>query len=390
MIEASTEYKVTGKLTYGMVGGGPGSFIGDVHRRALRSEGMADIAAGCFSRSPEGTLATGAALGIPAARLYKTFEEMAEEESKRPGKIDFAVIVSPNTSHYAAVKAFLSRGIPVVCEKPFTVEEAEALELAKLAEDKKLLCAVTYTYTGNVTVKHARELVRRGEIGDIIFVNGEYPQEWLLPPAEKQGSKQAVTRTSPALAGKSNSVGDLGTHIESLVSYITGLRIKAVCARLDAIGKDRVLDTNAAIMLEYEGGARGLYWTSQVASGYDNALRVRIFGTKGSLDWNEETSNYLWLSRFGQPNVTLSRARDSFYPQAQSYSRLPSGHPEGYFEALANIYRTYIGALVKQKKGQTLTAEDLDFPDLQMGIDGVKFTGKCVESSQKGTVWVSL
>jgi predicted dehydrogenase len=390
MIEASAEYRVTEKLKYGMVGGGPGSFIGDIHRRALRSEGMADIAAGCFSRSPDGTLATGAALGMPTDRLYKTFEEMAEEEAKRPDRIDFAVIVSPNTSHYAAVKAFLSRGIPVVCEKPFTVEEGEALELTELAAQKKLLCAVTYTYTGNVTVKHARELVRRGEIGDILFVNGEYPQEWLLPPAEKQGSKQAITRTDPALAGKSNSVGDLGTHIESVVSYITGLKIKAVCARLDAIGEDRVLDTNASIMLEYEGGARGLYWTSQVASGYDNALRVRIFGTKGSLDWNEEASNYLWLSRFGQPNVTLSRAKDPFYPPAQSYSRLPSGHPEGYFEALANIYRTYIGALVKQKKGRPLTAEDLDFPDFQMGIDGVRFTGKCVESSRKGTVWISL
>jgi predicted dehydrogenase len=321
-------------------------------------------------------------------RLYQNFEEMAEGEAKRPGPIDFVVIVSPNTSHYAAAKAFLSRGIPVVCEKPFTVDEAEARELAELAERGKLLCAVTYTYTGNVTVKHARELVRRGEIGDILFVNGEYPQEWLLPPAEKQGSKQAVTRTDPALAGKSNSVGDLGTHIESLVSYITGLRIKAICARLDTIGEGRVLDTNATIMVDYEGGAKGLYWTSQVASGYDNGLRIRIFGTKGSLDWNEENSNYLWLSRFGQPNVTLSRAKDPFYPQAQSYSRLPSGHPEGYFEALANIYRSYAGALAKQKKGEPLGEADLDFPGLRMGIDGVRFTGKCVESSQKGAVWV--
>jgi predicted dehydrogenase len=389
MIEASAEYVPAGKLRYGMVGGGPGSFIGDVHRRAIRSEGMGELVAGCFSRAAEGTLATGAAQGIAQDRLYPTFEEMAEEEAKRGG-IDFVVVVSPNTSHYAAAKAFLSRGIPVVCEKPFTVEEWEARELADLAKKNHLLCAVTYTYTGNVTVKHARELVRRGEIGDILFVNGEYPQEWLLPPAEKQGSKQAVTRTDPALAGKSNSVGDLGTHIESLVSYITGLRIKSLCARLDRIGEDRVLEDNATIMLNYEGGAKGVYWTSQVASGYDNGLRIRIFGTKGSLDWNEEACNYLWLSRFGQPNATLSRAKDPFYPPAQTYSRLPSGHPEGYFEALANIYRTYIGALIKQKKGESLTEADLDFPDLQMGIDGVAFTGKCVESSEKGAVWVSF
>jgi predicted dehydrogenase len=373
-----------------MVGGGPGAFIGDVHRQAIRLDGLGELAAGCFSRSPEGTLATGAALGLSPDRLYKTFDEMAEEEARRPDPIDFAVIVSPNTSHYAAVKAFLSRGIPVVCEKPFTVREQEARELADLARSRDLLCAVTYTYTGNVTVKQARELVRKGEIGDILFVNGEYPQEWLLVPAEQQGSKQAVTRTDPALAGASNCVGDLGTHIESIVSYITGLRIKALCARLDVIGKDRVLDTNATIMLEYEGGAKGLYWTSQVASGYDNALRIRIFGTKGSLDWNEESSNYLWFSRFGQPTVNLSRARDPFYPPAQAYSRLPSGHPEGYFEALANIYRTYIGALIKRKKGEALTEGDMDFPSLSMGLDGVTFTTKCVESSQKGAAWVSF
>jgi predicted dehydrogenase len=388
MIEASAEYVPAGKLRYGMVGGGPGSFIGDVHRRSIRSEGLGELAAGCFSRSPEGTLITGAAQGIARDRLYPNFEEMAREEAKRSDGIDFAVVVSPNTSHYAAAKAFLSRGIPVVCEKPFTVEEWEARELADMAAEKKLLCAVTYTYTGNVAVKHARELVRRGEIGEILFVNGEYPQEWLLPPAEKQGSKQAVTRTDPALAGKSNSVGDLGTHIESLVSYIAGLRIKSLCARLDRIGKDRVLEDNATIMLEYEGGARGVFWTSQIASGYDNGLRIRVFGTKGSLDWNEEACNYLWLSRFGRPNVTLSRGKDPFYPPAQSYSRLPSGHPEGYFEALANIYRTYIGALIKQKNAEPLTEADLDFPDLQMGIDGVRFTGRCVESSEKGAVWV--
>jgi predicted dehydrogenase len=390
MIEASAEYVPAGKLRYGMIGGGPGSFIGDVHRQAIRLDGLGELAAGCFSRSPEGTLATGAALGIARERLYGTFEEMAAEEAKRPDKIDFAVVVSPNTSHYAAAKAFLRAGIPVVCEKPFTVEEGEARELAELARKKNLLCAVTYTYTGNVTVKHARELVRRGEIGDILFVNGEYPQEWLLPPAEKQGSKQAVTRTDPALAGKSNSVGDLGTHIENLVSYITGLRIKSVCARLDRIGEDRVLDTNATIMLNYEGGARGLYWTSQVASGYDNALRVRIFGAKGSLAWNEEDSNYLWVSRFGRPNELLSRGKDPFYPPAQAHSRLPSGHPEGYFEALANIYRTYIGALIKARKGEPLTEEDLDFPDLQAGVDGVRFVGKCVESSGKGAAWVEF
>ncbi|MDR0525888.1 MAG: Gfo/Idh/MocA family oxidoreductase [Spirochaetaceae bacterium] len=386
MIEGSAAVTETQKLQYGMVGGGQGSFIGDVHRKALALDGLAEITAGCFSHSPENTLATGKALGLSPERLYKTFDEMAEKEA---GRIDFVVITTPNVSHYPAAKAFLNQGIPVVCDKPLTIELPEAQELAALAKKKNLLFCVTYTYTGNPTVKHARALVQQGEIGDLLFVNAEYPQEWLLAPAEKQGSKQAQWRTDPKIAGKSNSVGDLGSHIENMISYVTGLRIKSLLARLDIIGPDRVLDDNATILLEYEGGAKGLYWTSQIASGYDNAFRFRIFGTKGAIQWNEETSNYLELSRFGHPNTVLSRGRDPFHPHAQSYSRIPSGHPEGYFEALANIYKTYIGALTKQKAGRSLTEEDLDFPNADLGVEGVKFIGACVESSQKGAVWIN-
>jgi predicted dehydrogenase len=390
MIEGSADIRTGVKLRYGMVGGGQGAFIGDVHRKSIALDGLAEIVAGCFSRSPENTLATGLALGISRDRLYKTFDEMAEEESKRSDRIDFAVIVTPNVSHYAASKAFLSRGIPVVCDKPLCFEESEARELADLAKQKGLLFAVTYTYTGNPVIKHARELIKRGEIGKILFINAEYPQEWLLAPAEKQGSKQAAWRTDPALAGKSNSVGDLGSHIENMVSYLTGLRITSLCARLDKIGEGRILDDNAVILLEYQGGAKGVFWTSQIASGYDNAFRVRIFGSKGSLDWNEETCNYLSISRFGQPNAVLSRGKDPFYPHAQKFSRVPAGHPEGYFEALANIYGTYTAALVKQKEGKSLTEEDLDFPNAEAGVDGVKFIGKCVESSGKGAAWVNF
>jgi predicted dehydrogenase len=390
MIESSADIKPVVKLHYGMVGGGPGSFIGDVHRKAIAMDGLADIVAGCFSRSPENTLKTGVALGISPERLYATFEEMAEQESKRQDKIDFVVIVTPNYAHYAAAKAFLSRGIPVVCDKPLCIEAADAKELAALAKKNNLFFAVTYSYTGYPTVKHARELIRRGEIGKIHYVTGEYPQEWLLAPAEKQGSKQAEWRTDPKMAGKSNSLGDLGTHIENLVSYLTGLRIKSVCARLDKIGPGRVLDDNATVMLEFEGGARGVYWSSQVAAGYDNALKVRIFGDKGAVVFDQEAMNYVELRRFGQPNAVLSRGKDPFYPHAQSFSRIPSGHPEGYIEGLANIYKTYTAALVKQRAGEPLTPEDLDFPNAENGIDGVKFIGKCVESSDKGSVWVEF
>ncbi|MDR1900838.1 MAG: Gfo/Idh/MocA family oxidoreductase [Treponema sp.] len=390
MIESSADIKAAVKLRYGMVGGGQGAFIGDVHRKAIALDGLAEIVAGCFSRSAENTLATGAALGLSRERLYTTFEEMAEQEAKRPDKIDFVVISAPNAAHYPAAKAFLSRGIPVVCDKPLCIELSDAEDLAALAKKNNLLFAVTYTYTGYPTVKHARELIQRGEIGKIHYVTGEYPQEWLLAPAEKQGSKQAEWRTDPKIAGKSNSLGDLGAHIENMVSYMTGLRIKAVCARLDKVGPGRVLDDNATVMLEFEGGARGMYWSSQVAAGYDNALKVRIFGDKGAIVWDQEAMNYIEVRRFGRPNELLSRGKDPFYPHAQSYSRIPSGHPEGYFEGLANIYKTFIGALVKQRAGEKLSGDDLDFPDVNMGLDGVKFIGKCVESSDKGSIWINF
>lgn len=390
MIEGSANSQITRTLSYGMVGGGQGAFIGDVHRKAIGLDGLARIAAGCFSRSYENTLATGRALGIQDDRLYAGFDEMAEKESQRPDPIDFVVIVTPNSRHYAAAKAFLSRGIHVVCDKPLTFEVEEAQELAELARENKLLFAVTYSYTGYPAVKHAREMIRRGDIGEIRFVNAEYPQEWLATPAEKAGNRQAAWRTDPAQAGKSNCVGDIGSHVENMVSYVTGLKIKSLCARLDTFVPGRVLDDNASIFVEYEGGAKGLYWSSQIAIGYDNGLMFRIFGSKGSILWSQENPNYLVVSRLDGPTQTLSRGRDGFYPHAQSYSRIPSGHPEGYFEALANIYKTYINALAKIHSGSVPSEEELDFPTAEMGVEGVRFIGKCVESSQKGAVWVDF
>lgn len=390
MIEQSSDLAPRVALRYGMVGGGPGAFIGDVHRKAIGLDGLAVLAAGAFSTDPQKTLETGAALGLSPERLYATSEEMAAEEAKRPDKIDFVVIVTPNTSHFAIARAFIEHGIPVVCEKPLVTELSDAETLAALVKKTGIPFMVTYTYTGNVTIKHARELIKHGELGDITFVNCEYPQEWLMVEAEKQGSKQAITRTDPRLAGHANSVGDLGSHIENMVNYLTGLRMKSLCARLDSIVGGRVLDDNATVMVEYENGAKGVFWTSQIAAGYDNAFRVRIFGTKGAIDWCEESSNYLGLSLYGKPRVVLSRGRDSFYAHAQSYSRIPSGHPEGYHESLANLYKTFIGALAKRGEGKALTSEEQDWPGVDMGVDGVRFITRCVESSKKGAVWVDV
>jgi predicted dehydrogenase len=390
MIEQSADVIAGKKLCYGMVGGGQGAFIGDVHRKAIALDGLAELTAGCFSRSFENSLATSKALGVSPARCYKTFEEMAEAEAKRPEKIDFVAIVTPNYAHFAAAKAFLNHGIHVICDKPLTFDVAEAQELANLAKKNKLLLGVTYAYTGYPAAKQIRAMINNGEIGKIRFINAEYPQEWLAIPAENSDSKQAQWRTNPVIAGKSNCVGDIGSHIENIVAYMTGIKIKSLCARLDKMVEGRVLDDNASIMLEYEGGAKGLYWSSQIAVGYDNALRVRIFGSKGTIQWSQEAPNYFDVFKLGQPNEHWSRGRDTFSAHAQSFSRIPSGHPEGYFEAFANVYKVYISAVAKIKAGQTLDEMDMDFPSAEMGIDGVKFINKCVESSDKGAVWVNF
>ena len=391
MIESSKTGKVAPTLTYGMIGGGQGSFIAEVHRRCISSDQKAQLVAGCFSRDYQNTLETGAILGVAEERLYKSYQEMAEAEGQREDKVDFVVIVTPNHLHYPVAKAFLQQGIHVVSDKPLTPELKDAEELAQLAKENDLLFCVTYTYTGYPMVKHAREMVKRGDIGEIRFINAEYPQDWLATPVEQSGdNKQASWRTDPAQSGKSNCVGDIGSHTENLVSYISGLKIKSVCARLDIFGEGRVLDDNATIMVEYDSGAKGVYWSSQIAVGHDNDLRIRIYGTKGGIEWSQEDPNYLKVSYLDKPREILSRGRDGLYPLAAGYSRIPAGHPEGYFEAFSNIYLTFANALLKKKAGEALTEEDLDFPTVEAGIDGVKFISKCVESSQQGATWLDF
>ncbi len=273
MIEAGGA-AAQGILNYGMVGGGQGSFIGDVHRKALAFDGLARLRAGCFSRQFENTKATGLALGLEEERLYRSPQDMAKAEGARSDKLDFVVIVTPNSDHFPVAKAFLNQGIHVVCEKPLTFESSEAEELQALAKSKKLLFCVTYAYTGFPAVKQAKAMVASGALGKIRFVNAEYPQEWLANTVETTGQKQAAWRTDPKLTGKSNCVGDIGSHIENMVSYVTGLKIERLCARLDTFGEGRVLDDNASIMVDYTGGAKGLYWSSQIAVGHDNGAEV--------------------------------------------------------------------------------------------------------------------
>lgn len=391
MIEASKTDGGAGRIRYGMVGGGAGAFIGDVHRKAIGLDGKAVLSAGCFSRSMPTTLETGKALGIDAGRLYESYLEMAEAESRRKDGIDFVSIVTPNSSHFMIARTFLENGINVVCDKPLTTDFDEAMELQDLARSKGLLFAVTYTYTGYPAVKQAREMIKNGEIGDILFIQAEYVQEWLAEAAENDpANKQAVWRTDPAQSGISNCVGDIGSHIENLVSYVTGLEIDSLSARLDKMVDGRKLDDNAVIMVNYKGGARGVYWCSQIAWGHDNDLSFRIYGTRGSLSWRQENPNYLKIARKGENVMTASRGRDAFYDHAASYVRIPSGHPEGYFEAFANVYSTFINALSVKKAGGTPSEGQLDFPTPLDGAKGVQFIEKCVESSEKNSAWVDL
>ncbi|HSA94716.1 MAG TPA: Gfo/Idh/MocA family oxidoreductase [Acidobacteriota bacterium] len=390
MIEGQAGGGKSPKLRYGMIGGGQGAFIGDVHRKAIAMDGRAELVCGVFSQKYENTLATGESLGLAKDRVYRTFEQMIAAEAVRPDKPDFISVVTPNSTHYPAARLALENGFSVVCEKPLATTAADALDLACLVRETGLMFCVTYAYSGYPIVKHLRDIIHAGEIGEIRFVNGEYPQEWLATKLEATGQKQAAWRTDPKLAGASNCVGDIGSHIEFMAAYIAGVEIGSLCARLDRFGPDRPLDDNATILVNYRGSAKGVYWSSQIAAGHDNALRLRIYGTKGAVEWFQETPNTARVSFLDRPTGTISRGRDPMWPRGQSLSRLPSGHPEGYFESFANVYSTFITALAKKLRGEPLTGDDLDFPNVDDGVRGVRFIEKCVESSAKGAVWVEM
>ena len=375
-------------LAFGMVGGGEGAFIGDAHRKAAALDGKCRLSAGCFSRDFGNTLRTGENLGISTERLYRSYEEMAIEESKREDGIDFVTIVTPNSAHFPIAKTFLTNGISVVCDKPLVLSVEEGEELAALTKKNDLLFCVSYTYTGYPMVKQAREMIKNGRIGNILFVMAEYPQDWLLTTIEKEGSKQASWRTDPKQAGVSNCMGDIGSHIENTVAYITGLKIKSLSAKLDIVGEGRTLDNNGSVMLKFDNGAGGLYWASQIACGNDNGLKVRVFGTNGSLEWRQEDPNYLKAAFPGQPVQIMSRGQG--YLEASASSRLPAGHPEGYYEAFAAIYTKFAGALLKKKAGEELSEADLDYPSVEAGIDGVKFVINCVRSSNEDSAWIEF
>ena len=376
-------------IRYGMVGGGMKALIGEVHRKALKFDNRVELVAGCFSSHADRNAEVGVEYGLDPARVYANYEEMAKAEAAREDGIDFVSVVTPNNTHYAVCKAFLEAGIHVVCEKPlcFTVEQAEELEA--LSREKGLLFGVTYTYTGYVMSKVMKEMIAEGKIGKVVSVNAEYAQDWLLGELATGNNTQtniAVWRTDPAVSGAANCVGDIGTHIENYVHYVTGLKIKRLVATTNKYGK--ALDLNANIIVEYENGVNGAYWCSQVAAGHYNGLAVRVYGDKGALEWAQEDPEHLRYTPMDGATQLLARGTGCIKEKAAAQGRLPSGHPEGLVTAFANIYRNYVSALVAKKNGAD--AEVYDYPRVEDGVNGVRFVKAVVESAANGSTWVEV
>jgi predicted dehydrogenase len=379
------------RLKYGMIGGGPGAFIGAVHRAAIRLNDEADIVAWApSSHLGAEHIAAGGEMGIAEDRIYGSYADMAAAEGAREDTIDWVVIVTPNKYHAPAAKRFLEQGINVVCEKPLCISVEEAKGLIETAKANDCLFAVTYTYTGHVMAREARQLVRNGVIGDIRMVMGEYPQDWLLDTLETITEDNKPWRADPALSGRGAAVADLGTHIENWVGYVTGLKIDSLACNLDVFGEGGTLDNNVEALIRFENGATGIYWTSQVAIGFDNALKIRIFGDKGTIEFVQEENNYLKLSLRGEPPRIYSRGAGYLTPEAAEYVRVPTGHPEGLTEAFANIYKDFAAAVRDKKSGKQVVESDYGYPTLEMGLSGVEFFNKCVDSSEAGAVWVKV
>ncbi len=375
------------RLRLGMVGGGRGAFIGGVHRIAARLDDQFELVAGCLSADAERARASAADLGLDPARSYASPAAMAEAEAARDDGIDAVSVVTPNHMHAEAALPFLARGIHVICDKPLAATLDQARALREAAGASEALFVLTHNYSGYPMIRQARAMVAAGTLGTIRVVQAEYPQDWLTEAAETAGLKQAEWRTDPARSGAGGAIGDIGTHAFHLASFVTGLSLEAVCADLQSFVGGRRVDDNAHVMLRFAGGARGMLWASQVAPGNENALRLRVYGDKGGLDWSQETPNALSFSPFGAPPQRITRAGAGSGPEAGAVSRVPPGHPEGYLEGFANLYTEAAAAIRARKAGSPDPGAPL--PGLADGLAGMGFIDACVRSSTAGGVWTA-
>ena len=377
------------RLRLGMIGGGQGAFIGAVHRIASRIDDQYELVAGALSSTPEKSRASGADLGLDPKRCYGSWEEMARTEARRKDAIDAVAIVTPNHVHAGPAIAFLKRGIHVICDKPLTATLPEARKLVAAAEASQALFVLTHNYTGYPMVRQAREMIAAGEIGELRLVHVEYVQDWLSEPIERTGQKQADWRTDPARTGAGGSMGDIGTHAFNLASFITGLDLDTLSADLQTFVPGRRVDDNGHVMMRFRGGARGMLWCSQVAPGNENALRIRVYGTRGGLEWAQEDPNYLWHGPLGAPKRKLTRGGAGAGAAAGRVTRVPPGHPEGYLEGFANIYTEAARAIRAAEAGEKPDAGVI-FPTVRDGLLGVAFVDACVRSSKRNGAWTAL
>lgn len=378
------------KVRYGMVGGGPGAFIGAVHRKAAALDGEIELIAGAFSSSPEKSKAQGEELLLDPNRVYGSYQEMIEKEAKLPEgeRIDFVSIVTPNNTHFPIAKMAIEAGFHVVCDKPMTMTVEEAEELVRLVKKHHVIFALTHNYTGYPMVKEARELVRNGTLGEIRKIVAEYPQGWLSTLLESEGSKQASWRTDPAQAGVSSAIGDIGSHAENLAHYITGLEMTEICADITTFVPGRKLEDDGNILVRYENGAKGILYASQISVGEENGLRIRVYGTKASLEWRQEYPMDLWVRYQDQPARLYKPGNPYVSPITQHNTRIPAGHPEAFIEAFANIYVNAARTMAAKIAGVEPGPFDTDFPTVIDGARGVHFIHKAIEAGKSTEKWV--
>ena len=376
------------RIRLGMVGGGKDAFIGAVHRIAARIDDEYELVAGALSSTPAKARESGALLGLAPDRTYDDFATMAKREARRKNGIEAVAIVTPNHMHAPVAREFLKRGIHVICDKPLTATLVEAKRLRKAAADSGTLFILTHNYTAYPMIRQARAMVRDGLLGTIRVVQVEYAQDWLATPVEDTGAKGAEWRTDPARSGAGGSTGDIGTHAFNLASFVTGLRLDALAADLQSFVPGRRVDDNGHVLLRFEGGARGMLWCSQVATGSENALRLRVYGDRGGLAWAQEDPNYLWFTPLGEPKRLITRGGAGAGPEAARVSRVPGGHPEGYLEGFANIYAEAARAIRARRDGKPVP-QDVVYPTVDDGVAGVAFVEACVRSSARNGAWVT-
>lgn len=376
-------------IRLGMVGGGQGAFIGGVHRIAARLDGEFQLVAGALSSNPQTARTSAQDLGIDPSRSYASFVEMAKTESGRPDAIEAVAIVTPNHMHFPVAKAFIEAGIHVICDKPLTSTLEDAFALERIVKASGKLFILTHNYTGYPMIRQAREMVANGDLGEIRLVQVEYAQDWL---AEQQtaDNKQAAWRTDPEKTGVGGCIGDIGTHAYNLVRFASSLELDSLAADLTSFVEGRRVDDNASVLLRFKGGAKGMLWASQVAVGCENALTLRIYGTKGGLEWRQEDPNHLWFTSIGRPKTLLTRAGAGASAAANAVSRIPGGHPEGYLEGFATIYVEAAKAIRAARNGKPLSQTSGLLPTVLDGIEGMKFIEACVQSSRRNACWVSL